>query len=100
MPKTPPSVYCLTKLEPISHFRFMSKKDLTSITNHFLDVRLVSLASWAAAAEINPRDRGGPYVAPQEGYDPQDVKFEADEFVLGQSGKWLSLSHFYRMPVA
>jgi hypothetical protein len=78
----------------------MSKNDLVSITNHFLDVRLVSLASWAAAAEINPRDRGGPYIVTQEGYDPEDVKFAADEFVLGRSGNWISLSYFFRMPVA
>ena len=36
----------------------------------------------------------------QEGYDPEDPKVTADEFVLGRSGKWLSLSHFFKMPVA
>jgi hypothetical protein len=35
----------------------------------------------------------------QEGYDPEDPTMTADEFVLGRSGKWLSLSYFYRMPV-
>ena len=35
----------------------------------------------------------------QEGYDPEDMKMIADEFVLGRSGKWLSLGHFYKMPV-
>jgi hypothetical protein len=77
----------------------MSNANLRNITNSFQDVRLVSLASWRAAAEISPRDRGGPYVVLQEGYDPEDMKVTADEFVLGRSGKWLSLSHFYHMPV-
>lgn len=77
----------------------MSNLDLRSITNSFQDVRLVSLASWPAADEINPRDRGGPYMVTQEGYDPEGMKVIADEFVLGRAGKWLSISHFFRMPV-
>ena len=77
----------------------MSNLNLRNITNSFQDVRLNSLASWPQASEFNPRDRGGPYVVLQEGYDPQDPKVIADEFVLGRSGKWLSLSHFYQMPV-
>ena len=77
----------------------MSNIYLRNITNSFQDVRLVSLASWRAAAEINPRDRGGPYMVTQEGYDPEDMQVIADEFVLGRAGKWLSLSHFYRLPV-
>lgn len=77
----------------------MSNINLRNITNSFQDVRLVSLSTWRQAGEITPRDRGGPYVVMQEGYDPQDAKVTADEFVLGRSGKWLSLSHFYRMPV-
>ncbi len=77
----------------------MSNINLRNITNSFQDVRLVSLASWRQASEISPRDRGGPYVVLQEGYDPEDLKVIADEFVLGRSGKWLSLGHFYRMPV-
>ena len=72
---------------------------LRSITNSFLDVRLASLASWRRANEIIPRDRGGPYVVMQEGYDPEDLTMSADEFVLGRSGKWLSIAHFYQMPV-
>jgi hypothetical protein len=72
---------------------------LRSITNSFLDVRLASLASWRRANEIIPRDRGGPYVVMQEGYDPEDLTMSADEFVLGRSGKWLSLAHFFQMPV-
>jgi len=77
----------------------MSNVDLKKITNSFLDVRLVSLASWRQAAEINPRDRNGPYLVTQEGYDPEDVKMIGEEFVLGRSGQWLSLGHFFKMPV-
>jgi len=77
----------------------MSNANLRNITNSFQDVRLVSLSSWKQASEISPRDRGGPYVVLQEGYDPEDMKFIADDFVLGRSGKWLSLGLFYRMPV-
>jgi hypothetical protein len=79
----------------------MSKSNvyLRNITNSFQDVRLASLASWKQADEIIPRDRNGPYVVLQEGYDPEDLSMTADEFILGRSGKWLSLSHFYRMPV-
>lgn len=77
----------------------MSNENSRSLSNNFQDVRLVSLASWSKAGEISPRDRGGPYVVTQEGYDPQDFSMKADEFVLGRSGKWLSLAHFYRMSV-
>jgi hypothetical protein len=77
----------------------MSDINLRNITNRFQDVRLASLASWKQAAEINPCDRGGPYVVTQEGYDPEDLTMTADEFVLGRSGKWLSIGYFYRMPV-
>jgi len=76
-----------------------NKAYLRNITNSFQDVQLASLASWKRAHEIFPRDRGGPYVVLQEGYDPEDLNVIPDEFVLGRSGKWLSLSHFFRMPV-
>ena len=78
----------------------MSNVNLRNITNSFQDVRLASLASWRQASEFNPRDRGGPYVVMQEGYDPEDPKVTPDEFVLGRSGKWLSVGLFYKMPVA
>jgi len=78
----------------------MSNLNLRTITNSFQDVRLVSLASWRQANEISPRDHGGPYVVMQEGYDPGDMKMIPTEFVLGRSGKWLALGHFYNMPVA
>jgi|GEM_PF-608957 len=78
----------------------MSNQNLRSITNSFLDVRLVSLKSWRQANEISPRDNGGPYLVLQEGYDPHDAKVTPDEFVLGRSGKWLSLRHFFKLPVA
>lgn len=77
----------------------MPNLNLRNITNSFLDVRLVSLASWKQASEFTPRDRGGPYVVLQEGYDPEDPKVIADEFVLGRSGKWLSLGLFYKLPI-
>jgi hypothetical protein len=77
----------------------MSNMKLRNITNNFQDVRLASLASWRQASEFNPRDRGGPYVVMQEGYDPQDPKVTPDEFVLGRSGKWLSIGLFYKMSV-
>jgi hypothetical protein len=77
----------------------MSNMNLRNITNNFQDVRLASLASWRQAGEFNPRDRGGPYVVLQEGYDPQDPKVIPDEFVLGRSGKWLSIGLFYKMSV-
>lgn len=76
----------------------MSNPTLRTITNSFQDVRLVSLATWKQAAEFNPRDHGGPYVVAQEGCDPEDPTITPDEFVLGRSGKWLSLSHFYKLP--
>jgi hypothetical protein len=38
-------------------------------------------------------------VVTQEGYDPEDPKVVADEFVLGRSGKWLSIGLFYKLPV-
>jgi len=77
----------------------MSNINLRNLTNDFMSVRLVSLASWQSAKEIVPRDHAGPYVILQEGYDPQDFSMRADEFVLGRSGKWLSLSYFYKMPI-
>lgn len=77
----------------------MSQQNLRTITNSFQDVRLVSLAAWRQAAEISPRDHGGPYVVLQEGYDPEDPKVTPDEFLLGRSGRWLSLSYFYQLPV-
>lgn len=77
----------------------MSNVNLRNITNNFQDVRLVSLATWKQASEFSPRDRNGPYVVMQEGYDPQDPKVIADEFVLGRAGQWLSLTYFYKMPI-
>ena len=73
--------------------------NLRNITNHYHDVKLVSLSGWKQANEITPRDRNGPYVVMQEGYDPEDLKMVGEEFVLGRSGKWLSLGQFFRMPV-
>jgi hypothetical protein len=77
----------------------MSSANLKNITNSFHDVRLLSLSKWRQAGEISPRDHGGPYIVTQEGFDPEDSKMQPDEFVLGRSGKWLSLGYFYNMPV-
>jgi hypothetical protein len=77
----------------------MSNLNLRNITNDFVDVRLVSLRGWRQANEIAPRDHGGPYVVLQEGYDPQDVKSVPTEFLIGRSGQWLPLAHFYKLPV-
>ena len=76
----------------------MNNMDLRNITNNFRDVRLGSLASWSRADEFIPHDPGGPYVVTQEGYDPEDPKLTADEFILRRSGEWLSLSFFFQMP--
>ena len=77
----------------------MDLSKLRSITNSYQDVRLVSLTNWRRAAEIEPRDHGGPYVITQEGYDPADFTVTPDEFILGRSGKWVSLGLFYKMPM-
>jgi len=77
----------------------MDNLTLRNITNDFQDVRLVSLSSWRQAKEFIPCDRGGPYVALQEGYDPEDLTLSAEEFIIGRSGKWLSLGLFFRLPV-
>lgn len=74
-------------------------QNLRNITNRFQDVQLLSLRTWPQANEFSPRDHGGPYVVLQEGYDPNDMRMIAGEFVLGRSGKWLALSHFYQLPV-
>lgn len=78
----------------------MSHQEVRSLSNSFQDVRLVSLASWSKAAEITPRDQGGPYVVIQEGYAPQDLAVTVHEYILSRSGKWLALGHFYHLPVA
>src|ERR1041385_8280913 len=77
----------------------MNPIHLRNISNHFQDVRLVSLSTWRQANETFPRDRGGPYVVLQEGYDPDDLKLVPNEFILGRSGKWISLGTFYHLPV-
>ena len=68
-------------------FHNMSNVNLRNITNHFMDARLVSLSSWREASRIELKDRGGPYVVLQEGYDPTDLKMIAREFILGRSRK-------------
>lgn len=77
----------------------MKQENLRRLTNHFRDVRLISLRNWRAANEITPRDPGGPYIVAQEGYDPADLRMQTDEFVLGRSGKWLSVGLFLKLPL-
>jgi hypothetical protein len=77
----------------------MSNLNLHNITNNFQDARLVSLRFWRRANEIIPRDRGGPYVVLQEGYDPEDMKMIPTEFLIGRSGKWFPLALFYKLPI-
>jgi hypothetical protein len=76
----------------------MKPQELRSITNHFLDLRLISLSSWPLAAQISPRDAGGPYVVAQAGYDPADPTVRFDEFVLSRSGRWLSVGAYLQLP--
>jgi hypothetical protein len=78
----------------------MSDLNLHTITNHFQDAKLASLRSWQKASEITRRDQGGPYVVLQEGYDPDDMQMNPNEFILGRSGKWLVLGRFYKLNVA
>lgn len=77
----------------------MSQANLRNLTNHFQDVHLIGLRNWKAAADISPRDRGGPYLVAQEGYDPDDLRVRADEFVLGRSGKWVSVGSYLTLPL-
>lgn len=69
------------------------------LSNDFSAARLVSLSKLKAASEINPRDRGGPYVVMQDGYDPADPAMVPGEFLLGRSGLWLATAWFVRLPV-
>ena len=76
----------------------MDQSHLRAISNDYQDVKLVSLKGWQRADEILPRDAGGPYVVLQEAYDPDDLKTEYDEFLLGKSGEWVSVGVFFRLP--
>jgi len=77
----------------------MSNANLRSITNNFMDARLLSLASWRLVSDILPRDRGGPYAVMQDGYDPEDPKMEPEEFILSRSGKWLPFRYLFLLPI-
>jgi hypothetical protein len=76
----------------------MTTEPLHSLSNHFLDLRLVSLRSWRLAREVVPRDDGGPYMVVQAGYDPEDLRMQPDEFVLGRAGKWMPVGVMLRLP--
>ena len=71
-----------------------------NLRNNFQDLQIVRLSSWRQANEVTPRDHGEPYMVTHEGYDPEDMKVIAEAIVLGRSGKWLSLGHFFRMSVS
>lgn len=75
----------------------MKPSELRNLTNRFQDVRLISLRTWAAVLDMTPCDHGGPYVVTQEGYDPDDLSVTANEFVLGRSGVWTTLTHFFHL---
>ena len=69
------------------------------LSNHYSDCRLMSLAKLKTAAEFAKRDRNGPYVIMQYGYDPNDPAMRAHDFILGRSGAWLAMHWFIRLPV-
>jgi hypothetical protein len=69
------------------------------LSNHYSDSRLVSLAKLKTAVEFPGRDRNGPYVVMQYGYDPDDPAMRTHDFLLGRSGGWLALHWFIRLPV-
>lgn len=76
----------------------MDLSKLRAITNNYSDIRLLSLRDWKDAGTIIPRDSGGPYIVMQEGYDPEDLRMNYDEFVLGRSGNWISVGMLLRLP--
>jgi hypothetical protein len=77
----------------------VNSANLRSLTNLYQDVRLISLASWRKANEIMPRDKGGPYAVTQEAYSPNDPLMTPNEFLLGKSGRWLSIATFFKLPI-
>lgn len=76
----------------------MDMSESHSLTNDYRRVRLVSLRKWKHAAEVEPRDPGGPYVVTQSGYDPEDPKLQHDDFLVGRSGAWFSIRLFFSLP--
>lgn len=77
----------------------MKPNELHSLSNRFQDVRLISLRTWKGAAAL-AGEPSGPYFVAQEGYDPEDPRLTPDEFLLGQSGQWLSTRYFIHLPKA
>lgn len=69
------------------------------LSNHFSDVRLLSLARLPLAEQFGMRDGHGPYVISQTGYDPADLSMRVHDYLLGRAGAWLALHWFLRMPV-
>ncbi|MCC6232282.1 MAG: hypothetical protein IT580_06530 [Verrucomicrobiales bacterium] len=77
----------------------MKQEDVRALSNHFQAVRLVSLHTWSAAAEIPDRDAHGPYMVVQGAYHPDDLTLTPDQFVLGRSGAWLQVGLFFQLPL-
>jgi hypothetical protein len=75
----------------------MSFAEPHAITNDYLRFHLVSLRTWSGAVQFELRDQAGPYVVSQIGYDPQDPLMTPEEFLLGQTGEWLSAGKFFRL---
>jgi hypothetical protein len=77
----------------------MDRENLRILTNAYFDVRLISLKDWPRASEFETRDPGGPFVIVQEGFAPDDVEAEPDEFVLARCGQWLPIAFFLGIPL-
>jgi hypothetical protein len=78
----------------------MSFLEPHAITNDYRHFRLVRLRTWKGAAQFEPRDQAGPYLVSQIGYDPADGTMTPEEFLLGQTGEWLSVGRFFRLTSA
>lgn len=68
-----------------------------SLRNDFQAVHLYSLRHWPEAIDHAPPESGGPYVIIQTGIDPDNPGADVDHFILGRSGRWISLSVFRRL---
>ena len=76
----------------------MDSPKLRKLANHFTEAKLISLHALPMAAEINPRDHGGPFVVMQQGYDPDDLLMKPGEYILSRSGAWLETCWAVRLP--
>jgi hypothetical protein len=69
------------------------------LSNHSSACRVISLAKAKLASEFPGRDKNGPYVIRQTGYEPGDTTMRAGDYLLGRSGAWLGMHWFIRLPV-